>query len=223
MTLESDTTTAAPMRPGVWQEAPPSRRAATPVALGIAALVVLAFIAWGVWAAVALSGVRVVYDTQPVVCDGAQVGRTAQPEDSEFRQPIIDLTPGMTCELRIHVINDGWVDATVTTVGLRGLGAGNALGLVPRIVNPNGQELREQPDGGDALFDIMGGITVAPGETATFTALFDYVGGAQLDQCTESGWNPPLVTVTAPGVTRDVSPSAESLIWVRMGAADDCM
>lgn len=226
MTIESEVSEAEAVASDEPTPRRHSRSIGAIVATVIAGLGLLALAGWGIWTSVAstaVEGVRVVYDAQPVVCEGAEVGTTSDPESIEFLQPIIDLTPAMTCQLRIQVVNDGWSDVTVTTVGLRNMNVGNPLGIEAMFVNPNGQEMLDNPENVDALFDLAGdGIVVAPDEIVTFTAFFGYEGDAQMEQCSSTGWNPPFVTVTAPGATRDVSPSDEFFIWVGMGTEQDC-
>ncbi len=128
----------------------------------------------------------------------------------------------MVCQLRIQVINDGWSDVTVTAVGLLEMGSDNVYGLRAQFVNPNGQEPIDTPEINAALFDIMGGITVPAGAMQSFTAFFDYEGGAQMSECTSAGLRPPVVRVTALGATRDVRTPAEDTIWFQMGGFDEC-
>lgn len=97
----------------VPREHPAPPRARRRPNLGIVivlALVTVALLAWGIWAAVssaATSGVRVGYDAQPMVCDGAEVGVVPSTDNPELQQVQVDLTPGMRCELRVQVLNDG--------------------------------------------------------------------------------------------------------------------
>lgn len=108
----------------------------------------------------------------------------------------------------------------MTTVRLLGMAPDNALALDVAMVNPNGQDV--SADGQDAVAEIAGGITVPAGSSATFTALIDYPGGAQMVACSSMGWNPPVVTVTAWGASRELQPPESDSIWFREGSEATC-
>lgn len=202
---------------------PRARRRPSPGTVIVLVLLAVALLAWGGWTAVssaATSGVRIGYDAQPMVCEGSEVGVVPSTDNPELRQVQVDLTPGMRCELRVQVLNDGWSDVTVTTVRLLGLAPGNPLGLELATVNPNGQAV--SGDGEDALADIADGIPVPAGTSTTLTALIDYPGGADMDACSSTGWNPPVVTVTAWGSSRELQPPESDSIWFREGSDTAC-
>lgn len=203
------------------------RRSRRNLALGLSALgiVVLGLIGWGAYSVTAQSavnGISVVYDAQPLRCDGAEVGVVPDPSNIEFLQPVVSLTEGMTCELRVQVLNNGWSEVAVTDVTALGMGTGNVLGLEAQFVNPNGQTWRDAPEENAAVFEIDGGIVVPVGESSTFTIVFGYGGGASMLACGAQGWNPPRVTVSALGATRDVQPGDENTVWAREGTAAEC-
>lgn len=203
--------------------APARPRRRWPVVLGCA-LLALALVAWATWSGVssaAVGGVRVTYDAQPLACEGSELGTMPDAANPAFLQPAVALTPGMRCELKIQVVNDGRSDVTVTDVALLGLGNGNPLGIEAVLVNPNGQ-LRIPNDRGAAIFEIEGGITVPAGTTATFTAVLDYDGGAEMVECSAQGMNIPAVTVTSLGATREVQPPAEDMLWFHAGSFESC-
>lgn len=188
--------------------------------LALAALVLVGWAAWARVSATAVGGVRVIYDAQPIVCEGSEVGVRPSAENPELLQPVVSLADGMRCELRIQVVNDSWSEVTVTTVGLEGLSSPNPLALEPAFVNPNGQERTD--DRQTAFFEITGGIVVPAGGSATFTAVIDYGGGAEMVTCASQGWGVAVVTVTALGATREVRPAAEDVIWFQEGSLTSC-
>lgn len=224
MTLES-APPASDIAPTAVTSSTDRRRKRVVLAASALALGVLALVAWGSFSALAQSavgGVRVGYDAQPIRCDGAEVALVPDVANIEFLQPVIALTEGMTCELRVQVVNRGWSDVTVTDVAALGMGADNILGLEAQLVNPNGQERSEATEENAAVFEIASDLIVTAGESSTFTIVFGYGGGAMLMQCSAQGWNPPLVTVTALGATREVAPGDENTIWAREGTAAEC-
>ncbi|WP_353808987.1 hypothetical protein [Agromyces sp. SYSU T00194] len=193
----------------------------------IGTLAVAALAAWAIWAglgASALAGVRVVTDAEPLRCEGSAVHLTSDPWNSEFLQPMAELTPGMTCELRVHVVNGGWTDVTVREISLSGMGSGNVLGLRVEHVSPNGPEQSSRaPDAFDAHFEILGGLVVPAGTSQVFTALVSYDGGAEMVECGSQGWNPVAVRVETSGASRVVRPADEYAIWFFEGDLAECV
>ncbi len=73
----------------------------------IAGVVVVGFIAWLVAIQVLLGSARIVYDAEPVRCDGADVGLypgydADDPDqslyfDEQFHDPLVELSPGAVC------------------------------------------------------------------------------------------------------------------------------
>ncbi|BDZ65610.1 hypothetical protein [Agromyces mangrovi Wang et al. 2018] len=206
--------------------APPRRRAGAVAGWIVAAIAVVALAGWAAWAALgasALGGVRVVYDAEPLRCDGSAVHLTSDPWNEEFLQPMAELTPGMSCELRVQVVNGGWVDVTVREVWLEGMGSGNLLGLRVDHVNPNGPEPLSQADETfDAGFEILGGLVVPAGMSQAYTAAIRYDGGAEMVECGSQGWNPVAVRVEALGASRLVQPADEFAIWFFEGDLAEC-
>ncbi|BDV30331.1 hypothetical protein Microterr_09910 [Microbacterium terricola] len=189
--------------------------------LGVVLAVVGAASAWWISSQVALSGVAITYDSRPLVCDGAEVGQIATWSDAEFYEPVVVLTPGMQCRLRVHVLNNSGSTISVDSVTLAMMGDDNALGVEPLMVNPNGQT---------ASFDEVGGVTftmfspvhVAAGEDQLLEALIDYHGGARYEQCSAGGLNIPDVSVSVNGVSATKSPAEWNTIWFQQGSLADC-
>ena len=212
------------------------------VAITIAILFLLAAVGAGIWHLVAqsaLAGVRVTYDAEPVRCQGAEVGVFPDlvpdgeyPDDypwelyfdDQFRTPLVNVAPGMTCALRIQVINDGWADATVSRIDLRFFGEIAGLAVAPVLVNPNGVGPHDTPDGSniDASFDIEGGIPVPSGATQTFTAVFEYRQNPAMGECGATTVNVPVVTFDSMGQARSASPSDDQAISFRKPSPNGC-
>lgn len=217
MAVDADAPAADDAAPPLPGGAPRRRRRGIVIGLVVAALAVAT---WAAISASAVGGVRVTYDAQPLVCEGSEVGVRPSSDNPELLQPVAVLAPGMRCELRIQVINDGWSDVTVATVGLEGLASPNPLALDPAFVNPNGQQRVDRD--GTALFEIEGGIVVPAAGSATFTAVIDYAGGAAMVSCSGQGWGVAVVTVTALGATREARPAAEDVVWFQEGSLSSC-
>lgn len=212
------------------------------VAISIAVVFLLAAVAAGSWHLVAqsaLSGVRVTYDAEPVRCEGAEVGvfPDLEPDgeysedfpwelyfDDQFRGPLVNVAPGMTCALRVQVVNDGWADVTVTRIDLRFFGEVAGLAVAPVLVNPNGVGPHGTADGSniDASFDIDGGITVPGGATQTFTAVFEYRDNPAMGVCGATTVNVPVVTFDSVGQARSASPSDDQAISFRKPSPNGC-
>lgn len=191
-------------------------RVAIPIVLALIGL-----LTWATLGSTALGGVRVGYDVQPLTCEGTDVGAVPSVENPSLWQPAAELRPGMRCELRIQVVNEGWTAVTVTEITLVGLAQPNALRLEPLLVEPNGTASRDI--GRDAVFEIEDGVEVAAGATATFVAVISYDGGAEMDGCTWRGWNVPAVTVSSFWRDRRVQPPPEDLVLFLEGSLTDCV
>lgn len=189
--------------------------------IGVIVLAVVVGAGWRVAAASATSGVSVNFDAQPIVCEGAEVELRPPAHGDVVISPAVVLQAGMECRLRILVINDGWSDATVESISLPMLSAGNALRLEVRLVNPNGQRGVERDDGA-VVFDLTGPVGVAAGGAQVFEALIDYGGGAQLDECAAMSWNDPAVTVSVLGVATELMPPEHDLVWFQQGSLAGC-
>jgi hypothetical protein len=195
----------------------------------------LALIGAGVWFStgrILLGRVSVVYDAVPVMCTGTEVSTfdpspqfgddPTQPEG--FLRPVVALTPGMECKLRIHVQNDSWSDVTVDAVSLQYMSSDAVLNLKPERVNPNGPVGHDDPAGDtfSKTFPLMGGDIAAAGETTVLTAWFRYDGGAAEHDCSSLGWNIPTVSVSALGQTARLSPPDQDQIFMRAGTVAQC-
>jgi hypothetical protein len=205
------------------------RRTWIAASVGAAAMLVLA---WQVAALSAVGGVRVAYDAMPVVCEGAEVTLDPPVPDAqdagqagyseEFHSPVVGVMPGMTCGLRLHVINDGWTDVDLSELVLPGMQEEFASPVRPRIVTPNGQV--RLPDRDDAAaFDIEG-LPLPAGTRQTLTVILD-TDEADVDlygPC--SGVTPrgPQVVVSALGTVRAVDAPAEADVSYLNGSQDDC-
>ncbi len=226
MTDETADTAQAGARPFV------QRRVVVVTAIVVAAVLVVV-LGWQIAARSALGGVRVVYDARPIVCEGAEVGlhpsgaadasreEDALAGDEQFYEPVVGVVPGMTCGLRLHVVNEGWSDVDVRTVALPSMG-GSFLSLVkPLFVNPNGQV--RLADSEDAAVFAVDGLTVPARGSQVLTVLLeaDEADADSYEPC--SGYRPqsPEVTLSALGVDRTVA-APEGGVWYFDGPSGDC-
>jgi|GEM_PF-1167610 len=230
---DSEQTAAEPAAPRVSM---PARRVGVRVAGVLTVLAVVGVVTWQILAQTALGGVRVVFDVDPVRCEGATVGTMPDTPvladgayrddvyfDEEFYEPRVDITEGMRCALRLHVFNDGWADVAVEAVGVPGMAERMAWPLRVSHVNPNGQtQLADVDDA--ARFEIEG-ISIPRGERQTFLVIVEYSGDrTTMEECSSFWPLPPHVVAAAGGATRVVAPADGVGIWYRMGKADgsDC-
>lgn len=78
--------------------------------------------------------VSVVFDAQPVRCDGTTI-RLDEQEDG-FRQHVVELRPEMDCRLRFFVANNGSDSITIERIEFPFLGPDAGSGAIARALNP---------------------------------------------------------------------------------------
>lgn len=196
----------------------------------VAAAVVVA--GWQVAARSAVDGVRIVYDARPTACEGAKVsldppspsdsftGENGFAWDEDFYSPVIEVVPGMTCVLRLHVVNDGWSDVEVHSILLPGMDESSNSLVRPTFVNPNGQtRLADTEDG--AVFAIEG-MPVPAGTRQSFAVILEMneEDADAFSPCTGSMPRSPEATVSALGVERTVPSPVDAGIWYYAGSRD---
>lgn len=227
----SDPSAAPPAR---GRRSAPRRRAAL-LALGVlAAVAVVGVVTWQILAQTALAGVRVVFDADPVRCEGASVGTMPEAPvvadgayrddvyfDEEFYEPRVDIAEGMRCALRVHVFNDGWADVAVEAVGVPGMAEGMAWPLRVSHVNPNGQTRLADVD--DAARFAIEGTSVPRGERQAFLIIVEDTGErVAMEECSSFWPLHPYVVAAAGGATREIAPADGAGIWYRMADGSDC-
>lgn len=221
--------------PPAVADARPSRRVGrgVTVTVAIAGVAALALIGWFVAVQVSLSNVRIAYDAAPVRCDGANVGlyssddadgTTAEvPFDDRLLSPVVDVTPGMLCAVRLHIVNTSWAAVEVMMVGAPMMGSEMSTPLRALHVNPNGQTRLPDTVEGSAEFLIEGGITVPAGGSQTLLVVIDASGVRDgLSPCTALRPSSPYVVVQLAGLSRHVASDEEDGIWYRRGSAAEC-
>lgn len=223
----------AAVRPAVAAGSPSRRVARGVVVAVVAGVAALALIGWFVAAQVSLSSVRIVYDAAPVRCEGANVGLYAAdggdgaagevPFDDRFLSPVVDVTEGMLCAIRLHIVNTSWMEVEVTTVGVPMMGSEMSTPLRALHVNPNGQTRLPDTVEGSAEFLIEGGITVPVGGSQPLLVVIDASGVRDgLGQCVALGPLSPYVVVQLADISRHVASADEDGIWYRRGSAAEC-
>lgn len=226
--------------PTVGGAEPSNRRPARRVVRGVALVavigVVVGLLTWQILAQTALGGVRMVFDAAPVRCENGSVGLTPDPPeiaegafredvyfDDAFYEPVVDIGEGTRCALRLQVINHGWADVEVTTIGVPGMAQRMEWPVVARHANPNGQN--RLPDREDSAEFAIEGIAVPSGATQIFTVIVEYAGAeGTMTQCSSFRPMPPYAEIAAGGMTARVAPGGEVGIWYRAAPASgaDC-
>ncbi len=210
------------------------RRVVIIVAAVVVGAILVGVIGWQIAARSAVGGVRIVYDARPLVCEGAEVG--LEPADSsdeyvgengfavdeQFYAPVVGVVPGMTCALRLHVVNDGWSDVEVRTVGLPSMDESRLSLVRPMFVNPNGQERLADTEGA-AVFAIEGMTIPAHGSQA-FTVMLeaDEADADSYEPCSGELPRSPEVTIAALGVDQTVASPADFGVWYYDGPRSGC-
>lgn len=216
--------------PAVAQARPSRRVGPGVVVAGVAAL---ALVGWFAAVQVSLSNVRIAYDAAPVRCEGANVGlysgddadgtAAEVPFDDRFLSPVVDVTEGMLCAVRLHIVNTSWVEIEVTTVGAPMMGSEMSTPLRALHVNPNGQTRLPDTVEGSAEFLVEGGITAPAGGSQTLLVVIDASGVRDgLGQCIALRPSSPYVIVQLAGLSRHVTSDDDDGIWYRRGSAAEC-
>lgn len=202
--------------------APAGTRLVQGVVLVVVALGMFAFGLWRGDAHDSLSSVSVGYDALPVSCDDAPVLETAVDTEGggQLLRPLVVLTEGMACTLRIQVVNDGPGEVAATQVSLEHMAPGSLLGLEAHFVNPNGQT--RVVDAMTSGFLLADPVIVPAGGIATLEVVFSQVGVAEMVECSSMGLNLPTVTITTLGVEHMATPSVRDQIWFQQGHPDTC-
>lgn len=202
----------------------------------LAILAVVGVVTWQILAQTAVGGVRVVFDADPVRCEGATVSTTPDPPavlageyredvyfDDEFYEPRVEITDGMSCVLRLQVFNDGWAEVAVDAVGIPGMADRMLWPLQVSHVNPNGQA--QLPDVEDAAQFEIEGMSIPSGGRQAFLVIVEYTGDrTTMSECSSFRPRPPYIVAAAGGATRAVAPADGIGVWYRMGMSDgsDC-
>lgn len=205
--------------PAVSPTPSPSRRRALAWAL-VGSVLIGGPLIWHLVASQTLDEVGLVYDQEPIACDGATVESRPSSDNPNFVHASVVLTEGMSCRLRMHVANRSGSPVVVEDVTLLGLAPGNVLQIDVQFVNPNGQH-GEGVDF-DYRFPLTGGIAVAPGAIETLEAVLSYEGGTALSECTAQGWRIPSITVSALGQSRVLESPPNSEVFFSVGSVADC-
>lgn len=195
-------------------------RAAGPVVAVVAVFAAAVLAGWHLMASAALGPVSLVYDAEPIRCDGAEVGTLPSPANEDFLWPAVALEAGATCELRIQVVNDGPQPVMVDAVTLAKLAPGGVTGLEVSFVDPNAPQ-GEAVDL-DYRFALEGGFPVAAGSIQTFTAVLSFAAAPGYSPCSSTAWPIPTVSVSALGQNRTVPPPTGSQIWFLYGGFEEC-
>jgi len=99
-----------------------------------AAVLAVAAIGWLLLGDRTSVDVTVVFDAQPVRCDGTTIRLDEQ--DDGFRQHIVELRPEMDCRLRFFVANNGSDSITVERIEFPFLGPDAGSGALAHALNP---------------------------------------------------------------------------------------
>ena len=193
-----------------------------------AAVAASAVVGWWVVAQSTLERVRIVYDAVPVRCDGTTVGVTPAieesdetPFDEEFHSPVVDVADGMSCAIRLHVVNESGEDVQVERVGMPGAAESMADSVVPAFVNPNGQ--RRVADAEEAAEFLIEGVSVPANGSQAFLIVIESAGGDDYDPCTSTKPRAPYVVASFAGVTKQVASADTAGIWYRFGTHEECV
>ena len=177
---------------------------------------------------------RIVYDARPVVCEGAEVGLEPAGSSDEFvggngfagdevfYAPVVGVVAGMSCGLRLHVVNDGWSDVEVRTVELPSMDESHLSLVRPIFVNPNGQA--RLADTEDAAVFAIEGMTIPARGSQAFTVMLevDEADSDSYEPCSGSSPRSPEVTVAALGVDQTVASPADFDLWYDDGPRSAC-
>ncbi|AYF97144.1 hypothetical protein [Protaetiibacter intestinalis] len=212
----------APARTAEDSPAAPTRsRRIVWLAVVLVVVLALSLVGWRVAAASATDGVTIGYDTDPVRCDGTEVGARLDPETAITR-PVVVLDEGMDCVLRFVVANDGWAELQLAKVSLAGFATDNVYGLSATLLNPG-------VDGGDDVegardFTLPdGSLLLPPGSTSVVEVGIRYAGDAAMSRCSAVGMSIPTVRVTSGwGADATVTMPRWQLVWFQQGSLEDC-
>ena len=199
----------------------------------VVGVVVVGFVAWLVAIQVLLGSVRIAYDAEPVRCDGAEVGLYPGYDeddpgqslyfDEQFHDPLVELSPGGVCGIRMHVVNDGWADVVVEKVGMPMMDQTLSGPLDAVMVNPNGQTRLPDTENSAAEFLLEGPIVVPAGATQSFVVVVEDSGDyAALGECTFVRTPGPYAVLTAATFTRQVDSAPTDGFWYFRSGDEEC-
>lgn len=202
------------------RRATPRPRSLTWLWFVTAGVLILACAAWWVIGATTRSLVHLEFDAGPVICDGAEVG-TAPASDEDFLSPKVQLAGPATCSIRVHVVNDGWTDASIDAVHLPYMVERSAWGLVAQSVSPNGAPGVMAEDGLSVTFPLTS-VVVQPGTAELLQVNVDYRPVSTFGSCVTVWASSPIVEISALGVASSIVPDERASIQWQNGTNESC-